>query len=101
MEHLGSNAFRSEDFPEIFLSEVASLHEMVKSLPGTGLGDGIAALLVSVNQDSQQFGKFFFFRRESLDFIQPKQFTGEALAFVIRTDDMRKRPPQQLPVCFL
>jgi len=74
---------------------------MVKSLPGTGFGDGVTALLVIVNQDGQQFGKLLFFRRGSLEFIEAKQFTGEALAFVIRADDMRKRPPQQLPVCFL
>ena len=61
MEDLGSDAFRSEEFPEVLLGEVASLHEMVKRLLRAGLADGIAALLVIVNQDGQQFGELFFF----------------------------------------
>jgi len=29
-----------------------------------------------------------------LDFVEAKQFAGEPLAFVMRADDVGKRPPQ-------
>src|SRR5882757_9775067 len=46
MKHLGSNSFRSEGFPKIFLRQVARLHQMLKYLPRTRFPNDIAARLI-------------------------------------------------------
>src|SRR5438876_11278249 len=49
VEYLGRNSFRSEDFPEVLLHQIASLHYMVKCLPRTGLPNGMASFLIILN----------------------------------------------------
>src|SRR5260370_13747708 len=58
VKHFGSNSFRAENLPEVFLCQLACLHQMLKRLLRARVPNWIAALLVLVNQHGQQFGKF-------------------------------------------
>src|SRR6266436_4200285 len=98
VKHLGSNSFRPEGLPEIFLRQVTGFHQMLKCLLRTRFPNWIATLLILVNQHRQQFGKFPFFRRKLFTFIKTHQFVRETFAFFIRVDDMGECTPQKLPV---
>src|SRR5260370_16661253 len=96
VKYLGSNSFRAEYFPEVFLSQAARLHQMLECPLRTCLPDWIAPLLVLVNEHGQQFAKFLFSCRKVLTFLETQQLVRETFGFLIRADDMAKRTSQQL-----
>ena len=93
VKYLGSNSFRAEYFPEVFLSQAARLHQMLECPLRTCLPNWIAPLLVLVNEHGQQFGKFLFFWRRVLTFVETQQLVRETFGFLIRVDDMGKYGP--------
>ena len=101
VKYLGSNSFRAEYFPEVFLSQAARLHQMLECPLRTCFPNWIAPLLVLINEHGQQFGKFLFFWRRVLTFVETQQLVREPFGFLIRVDDMGKCTAQQLPVSLL
>jgi hypothetical protein len=83
------------------LRQIAGLHQMLKCLLRACFPNRIAPLLVLVNEHGQQFGKFLFFWRGVLTFVETQQLVRETFGFLIRVDDMGKCTAQQLPVSFL
>jgi hypothetical protein len=61
----------------------------------------VATLLVIINEHGQQLGKFLFFWRRVVTFVETQQLVCETLTFLIRVNDMGQSTTQQLPVCFL
>src|SRR6266403_2072963 len=57
VKYLGSNSFRAEYFPEVFLSQAARLHQMLECPLRTCLPNWIAPLLVLVNEHGQHCDK--------------------------------------------
>src|SRR5580693_162247 len=101
VEHLGSNSFRPKNLPKVLLRQATGFHQMMKRLARAGLAYRIATRFILVNQDGQEFSQLLFFAGSALVFVKTEQFAGEALAFLVRADDMGQCPAQQLPVCFL
>src|SRR6266436_9652334 len=93
VKHLGRDSSRAENLPEVFLSQLARLHQMLKCLLRARFPNWIATLLILVNQHGQQFGKFRFLRRKIFTFVKTHQFVRETLALFVRMDDMRERTP--------
>src|SRR5258705_10437269 len=63
VKYLGSNSFRSEGFPKIFLRQVTRLHNMLKYPPRTRFPYGIEPRLILFAHHSQHSGTFFATRR--------------------------------------
>src|SRR6267378_8128583 len=74
---------------------------MLKRLPRARFPNGVATLLILVNQHGQQFGKFRFLRGKIFTFVKTHQFVRETFTFFVRMDDMGERTPQEFPVGFL
>src|SRR5580704_7713494 len=74
---------------------------MVKGLLRAGLPNGIAALLVLINEHGQEFSELLFLGGSVIELVKTQKLAGQAFAFLIRADNVRQCPPQQLPVCFL
>lgn len=87
VEYLGRNSFRSEDFPQVLLHQIAGLHQMVKCLLRTGLRNGMAAFLIILNQYRQEFGQLLFFAGSVIAFVKTQKLAGQPFTFLIRPDD--------------
>src|SRR2546427_12714060 len=74
---------------------------MVKCLPRTGLRNGMAAVLIILNQYRQEFGQLLFFAGSVLAFVKTQKLAGQPFTFLIRPDDVWQRPAKQLPIYLL
>ena len=98
VEDFGGDALGAEDFPEIFLGEVASFHQVMEGLAGGGLADREAALFVAVDQDGQEFGKFVFFGSGVFQFVETQEFVGETVVLIVGADHVGKGAAQEAAV---
>src|SRR5260370_7824292 len=71
VKHFGSNSFRAENLPEVFLCQLACLHQMLKRLLRPRVPNWTAPRLLLFHHHRQQSAKSRFPRLKTFTFARP------------------------------